>query len=527
MNSNPDIFLECYFDRTHRHNLAAKRNLMVRVTASPETLSTLFDLVIVEDTGYSPSVISDMLVPGGKVLIKRRPDAEDKLQIENKTPLRLQAVQSTTDNLLIEAQKSTLPTLNSSSTDPSMPVITFELGQEMDIRDQILLREASAVPIWIQAQDDIHGGAARGFCRSLSRELSTNVRLVVFQGEWSVARRLQFINALSSLPGLDDEVEVLVDPNGILHVPRLVPASPATPLDQGEAPEYWVKGSNGEIIEQSPPLLESEDLVLLRISAISKHSAGGMTSVLGDVASVGASGLTKGTPVVAICSSPTSNFAVIHEGQIFPKPWADADDTVNTLLPLLVAALGLGMRTFMNRNGREATARISVIGSRNDPFTLPLVFLLQSHGYSVSLLSTQEILFEDLQFLESSRYVFCESIPTVWARTLEGLSTCVSIYQWGKDLNQSLMRDPWFVRDTLLQVLPLSTSYIPPLEPALRIQDVLATSRSTRKLLFDPYKKYLLIGGIGSLGLHIALWMYEVSIKPPWAMSHTPADVPL
>ena len=28
--------------------------------------------------------------------------------------------------------------------------------------------------------------------------------------------------------------------------------------------------------------------------------------------------------------------------------------------------------------------------------------------------------------------------------------------------------------------------------------------------IFDPEKAYLLAGGIGSLGMHMALWMYEV-----------------
>ncbi|KAG7091812.1 hypothetical protein E1B28_008215 [Marasmius oreades] len=238
MSSNPDGFLECYFDRAHSYSLSAKGNLMVRVVASPETLPLLFDLIVVEDTSYTLSVISAMLIPGGKALIQRtNAHAEDDLQIKEQNSLRLQAIQSATDTVLIEAQKSTLSMLNEPSTTFDMPVITFELGRELDIRDQILLQEASAVPIWIQAQDDIHGGAARGFCRSLSRELSVNVRLVIFQGEWSVDRRLQFIKALSSLPGLDDEVEVLVNPNGSLYVPRFVPASLATPLDQREKPK--------------------------------------------------------------------------------------------------------------------------------------------------------------------------------------------------------------------------------------------------------------------------------------------------
>ncbi|KAL0569047.1 Mycolipanoate synthase [Marasmius crinis-equi] len=509
LDSNPEVFLECYLDRAHHHRLAGKRNLTIRVAAAAETPSSPFDLVVVEDTSYSPSLISAMLVPGGKVLIKRvGRDVPDRFRTEiGTTSLCIQAVRSFSDSVLIEAQNSTLATFDGPSTNLNTPVITFELGQELDIRDQIHLYEASSIPIWVQASDDIHGGAARGFCHSLSRELSVNIRLAVFQGERSVDGRLQFINALSSLPGLTDEVEILVDPTGILYVPRLVPTAPAAPFSQGGEPEYWVKGDNEEIIEQLPPSLGSEGLILLRVSTISTHSVGGMVSIFGQVACSGATGEPEGMAVVTVCSSPTSNFALIHEGQICPRPGVDADG-INSLLPLLVAVCGLGMKTFTNRNGRKPTIRISVIASR-DSFALLLVSLLQSQGFSVSLLPPKEVLFEDIKLLESSHHIFCESIPTAWVQIVEGLSTRASIYQWGKDLSQSLMRDPGLIRETLPQILPLVTPFLPSLEPALHIQDVVAVSPSTRKFLLDPRKVYLLIGGIGSLGLHIALWMYE------------------
>jgi hypothetical protein len=37
------------------------------------------------------------------------------------------------------------------------------------------------------------------------------------------------------------------------------------------------------------------------------------------------------------------------------------------------------------------------------------------------------------------------------------------------------------------------------------------SSHIQREICFDPSKSYLLIGGIGSLGMRLALWMYTAS----------------
>ncbi|KIJ23410.1 hypothetical protein M422DRAFT_56842 [Sphaerobolus stellatus SS14] len=80
-------------------------------------------------------------------------------------------------------------------------------------------------------------------------------------------------------------------------------------------------------------------------------------------------------------------------------------------------------------------------------------------------------------------------------------------------LSDVLKRDPWIVAHALevaLQVLPADfVSHV----KAVSIEDAApvpsGTPVSDEGPLFDPRKTYLLIGGIGGMGVQMARWMYE------------------
>ena len=79
-------------------------------------------------------------------------------------------------------------------------------------------------------------------------------------------------------------------------------------------------------------------------------------------------------------------------------------------------------------------------------------------------------------------------------------------------LKALLAEDPWTVGDVLRLALSKFPEYSEVVHGPLELIDApLPTEVPIATDLFNEKKSYLLIGGIGSLGLQIALWMYEVS----------------
>ncbi len=79
-----------------------------------------------------------------------------------------------------------------------------------------------------------------------------------------------------------------------------------------------------------------------------------------------------------------------------------------------------------------------------------------------------------------------------------------------------LQTDPWCIGDALRLAIPKTKSVDLSSTKSNKMNDLIQNSGIgvKRAYLFDSQKSYLLIGGIGSLGLHIALWMYQVRLIP-------------
>ena len=70
---------------------------------------------------------------------------------------------------------------------------------------------------------------------------------------------------------------------------------------------------------------------------------------------------------------------------------------------------------------------------------------------------------------------------------------------------------PWTLGDALRQVTARRWNSLAAFTPVSSLLASLPAFSGQPAEMFDPEKAYLLVGGIGSLGVHMALWMYEVS----------------
>lgn len=125
-------------------------------------------------------------------------------------------------------------------SDPELIVIHYVRGDEMQIKARFLsLNRYERLDVWILSGNDISGAAARGFTRSLRREIPTwKIRLVLFPVNTSATYRVSTLPIIHERIALEDEIEL--DDAGNLYAPRIVESSGPQPLagsDGGNTPE--------------------------------------------------------------------------------------------------------------------------------------------------------------------------------------------------------------------------------------------------------------------------------------------------
>ncbi|KAJ7464985.1 putative polyketide synthase [Mycena galericulata] len=418
----------------------------------------------------------------------------------------------TTDHgssLILEAQKLSWPALPWNSANPDVPlVVDFVLDHIL--QHQWTIREYGGASLWISATSGTaEGGAALGFARSLRRELhSTQVHLVLFDPIWSPNARLLIIGDLATSP--DVEVETLVDMNGNAHVPRIV-RCPSTLVKHDFDPgNHWVLDSDSLFVE--PPPLVPDHHVLVRVTHLA-FSIGGLQGFAGRIEDPGSTAWSREELVVGVVDSAhISSHFLVHEGQIAAAPEeAFRGFYVACAVPLVLLAIGLGTgfihtpvrlrgRKFLVTNADEPTGRwlttiLSGLGvvpetSICQPTETSLEVIRQSHfifsGYSSR---------QDIQVIQSA------------------MNSDASAVWWnGSAIGLEIRRNPWLVGDILSAIEHLGT--LPPANLEVTCsspEERLAQNPCShiQRPLFHSQRSYLLIGGIGSLGLNIAWWMYQ------------------
>ena len=412
--------------------------------------------------------------------------------------------------LTLRAQKFSLPVLSASSTDVKQLVIfSFKLAHVLDLQ-KTLLATTSFRWTSFRRLDRNHHGKFRWWCchwlhsRSLRRELvSVDINLVLFDPVWKAESKVAIIQQLSNFPYL--ESEIVVDSSGIVLVPRLFSFPPRAPaiLDPSR---YWVMEQSGNVIQPALPMLGPRQ-VMIKISSVS-NAESGLQGVVGMISRAASSKWTVGTRVVTIAQSVLSNFVVVQEDQVAELP-EDCNDgaSANLALPLLFMALALRL----DLRPLESLREIQVIILQTGEIANEIVRMLQHIGLAPLLVSPSLPL--TLPRL-SPGDIIMYGLPDVSARAIPSV-TGVLLFNWQDATHGALCavaQNPWFVCTTfkahMSSFLRKVTVNIGSLTPEQQLPSDFEVSSS---ITFKRDKSYLIVGGIGSLGLQIAIWMYRVS----------------
>ena len=396
---------------------------------------------------------------------------------------------------------------NMSPSGDSPVIISYSRGTEMALLEKISCYSASTpMSIWVTAIDGPDGDCATGFTKALRREyLAWSLRLIVFPADWSLLEIQRGIHALNSIH--DCETEFKVDHLGVVHVPRIILSSPPTQLVPFQRDLPWSL-DNSTVTRVSYPITDTSIDIPVFIDAISLQD-GKLWGFVGHLTGCN-------TPVVGIHCGSIANVITTHPSSIVPLPDATLDVISSpSVLALAISVIALEPSCFENPHfiagGVLITHADTILGQQ-------LVSICTKRGLKVSTLSKQadaydKSLFDSAPFsVIMSGYQKPEEVDVL----SRALSTHGRIFLWNDrktGIPSILLKQPWLIGIAIrlaLQVLGSDGCYGSP----TRLDDMINVKPGemvpSRTRLFDCQKVYMLIGGMGSLGLQIAQWLYQV-----------------
>ncbi|KAJ7898537.1 polyketide synthase [Mycena olivaceomarginata] len=408
--------------------------------------------------------------------------------------------------LTLAAQKPSLPLVSLSPEFPSnaeRPIVfSFEPSRALDLQE-IILGSGGSSKIWIEATFGTYDGAiATGFARSLMREIvAVDIRLVLFDPVWKAESRVAAIEQLSGMTSL--EPEIALDNTGRTLVPRLRSYSPRAlyTLDDNR---YWVVDPPNTVLQSAPPL-PGPDQVLVKITAVSDVE-GGLQGIIGTVERSRSAQWRVGAQVVAIVPSTRSNFVLVHDGQIADiSQMLDVGSVPSIALLLVFVALGLRL----DLRPLPSLQRIQVIVLHTGKFASSIARLLEHLGVRPLLIAPSFPL--ALPRLSPGDIIMC-GLSADSARTIPRIHG-VSVFNWADADHGALTavtQNPWLVGTTIHAHLTPALLALNVNGDSFRPEQLLPpTFEVSQSLALTDDKFYVILGGIGSLGLHIAIWMYR------------------
>ncbi|KAI0944350.1 Type I Iterative Polyketide synthase (PKS) [Taiwanofungus camphoratus] len=392
---------------------------------------------------------------------------------------------------------------NGHDTGPVPLLIPYVRGKELELQSLVTSLDPLAdVFLCFVSSTGLDGDASLGFTRSLRKEFrSWTVQVIVFEGEWPLEDRTRVAEDIAANP--DSEPELLVKPDGSLWVPRIIPSSaPVTKVVfQPDQPWRYDQSILRQVPMSSPP----QDHVLVRVLRIAK-GPGQLWSYLGRPE--GGSGIVAG-----ITSGGVSNVVVAHRGSLVDIAHADEETNVGpSLLASVISVLTIGIPSF--DHPERLRHKLIVVCESDTELGSQLVQIYSRLGLQLFTLPANPKS-SDLKRL-FSQYPKLIVSGTQNASEVQVFNDLASrsgkLFLWndpGNGIASTLEADPWSIGDALRHAFQNDAFVTMPFQRPSDFLDQCPVEVPMAADLFDPQKSYLLVGGIGSLGVKVALWMYQ------------------
>lgn len=385
--------------------------------------------------------------------------------------------------------------------------LTYTFGKEIELQKRIKNFDVDRdISLWILATEGTDGDAAQGLVKSLSREyINWGIHLGIFDSrsdEWS---RVDLI--LTYRDCLTHDTIVHFNKDGKACVPRVMPSIPPPPsnkFDPGNSD--WRSTPLGLVQSRLPSLEDQQLLVDVRYWSEPICSYRGFS---GTIVQSKYFAFKPGQRVVGLTHrQEVSNTLICFAGSVLVLDTRDEAE-VFTEYALASAITTLVLGPARTTGGAPARPPLKVLLADGDAVTSKLRKLCSTIP---SLITTRTSAVDDDErfdlILTSSKELAERPEIGLWRGT---------IFVWDDALHQMTSRDSWvlghLVKTSLrlakvnhsISESPVTSSGTPP-----RFMTPLSLDQKTAPL-FSPSKAYLLVGGMSDLGVHLALWMYQVS----------------
>ncbi|TFK24574.1 hypothetical protein FA15DRAFT_756455 [Coprinopsis marcescibilis] len=386
---------------------------------------------------------------------------------------------------------------------------TFEYvyGQEADLQWEFSgLNTFQELDIWLLAKEGRDGDAAMGLVNALRKEYPAwMIRLVVFHPDFSDKTRRETLLALPV--SLREEVNLIIAQDRSVSVPRIAPIEfKSRPRRSGKAPATR---------RTSQPL----PIDHIEISIVGSFKQGSVTSFVGRVIDSNGTIFNINSYVFGLAASILSDVCIVDVISVhhLPEHLHDAVPAVCSLLPgFIIGILAPGISAF-SRSTRLADLRVLVTHEESLAGLATAALYSDSRLPIVSVSETSTLL--TLVSIQDGPFdVIISGYET--PEHDQVLSTLLKkrgkMFNWITELDHMLAHDPCLINDALQVVISLMEDkfkkiHIPGnLQLPFNAVHAPAGGQVAAKLVkFDPAKSYILLGGIGTLGAHLALMMYQ------------------
>ncbi|KAM5543754.1 hypothetical protein V8D89_002371 [Ganoderma adspersum] len=398
--------------------------------------------------------------------------------------------------------ESTAP---SSDDDVSTLVLDYVRGEEIKLQDTLATLDVSEpLSLLFVAQGEFDGNAATGFTRSLRREYpSWIIRVATFDSSWPTVRVAQASRELLSLAR--KEVELRVDADGSVLVPRIELSEPPASHIQLSLDQPWTL-ENGEVVQVDLPH-PTKAHVVVQVDGVPPNSAG-IWQFVGKVDG-------SSVPVIGIATKPISSHVEAHKGSVVDLGSGSASPAVPPLIASTILALALSPLAFAQPERIEG-AQVLIHDPQGE--------LGQEIRDICASLGVEAILVGGLgraelapSYLKKPDFILSSSrerkdLTILRSLLSPGLGQMLAWNDPEEGVAGITTKQPWIVGDALRASLEYhnthGTPYVSLSPPSQFLPPEISTASSSVNL-FDSNKSYLLVGGIGSLGLYMALWMYK------------------
>ena len=390
-------------------------------------------------------------------------------------------------------------------------IYTYNEGRELDLQWYMSgLDQTRALEIWVTALSGCEGDQASGLMRVLQKEYPAwRLRLAVFPSSFSRNRRAEFIRTLPRY--FEGELEIVVTSSGNVLVPRAI--------------SYRSVRLEEAALGALPPVPSSKSIAVVKVVAAAAFGSG--HGFVGKVES----GNHQGSLVGGITENISGDWIILkvahlfllnEVGKIFLNSIQTLDVLAASIPGLAVAALAPSLPAFSRPDCLEGL-RVLLTHSES-PIGRVVSMIYKARGACVvevgaeldifRLSSLQKEPFDliisghiDPQFGQISRILLRNKSNRVFLWNSEDSGLCSVIQREPYTICDALSSAFPFLHATALHEEIMSCSDV-------NVEHHLTSSIKRPQHLFDPNRTYILLGGIGSLGPHVTLWMYNVSAFP-------------